>query len=99
MNAASRQALMQKLARIDTAPVAPQIMCVNFLMPISYSCQRFVNRMRPTIAQTMTSKSVLLKNMFDPEEYVVQFTKLGDAQRFLLTEKANLLGTKNWLKT
>ncbi|KAI5121257.1 hypothetical protein M0805_002302 [Coniferiporia weirii] len=50
LNAASRQALMQKLARIEPTPVVMQ--------PIS----------RPTIAQTMTSKSVLLRNMFDPEE-------------------------------
>ncbi|KII93760.1 hypothetical protein PLICRDRAFT_171473 [Plicaturopsis crispa FD-325 SS-3] len=50
LNAASRQALMQKLARIEPAPSAPQ--------PI----------MKPTITQAMQSKSVLLKNMFDPEE-------------------------------
>ncbi|EJD04104.1 splicing factor, CC1-like protein [Fomitiporia mediterranea MF3/22] len=50
LNAASRQALMQKLARIDSAPVTQQ--------PI----------MKPTVAQPMTSKSVLMRNMFDPEE-------------------------------
>ncbi|KAH9950383.1 hypothetical protein B0H21DRAFT_776651 [Amylocystis lapponica] len=50
LNAASRQALMQKLARTDQAPVRPQ--------PI----------MKPNIPQAMQSKSVLLKNMFDPED-------------------------------
>ncbi|THH11194.1 hypothetical protein EW145_g797 [Phellinidium pouzarii] len=50
LNAASRQALMQKLARTEPAPVIMQ------------------PTVRPTIAQTMTSKSVLLRNMFDPEE-------------------------------
>lgn len=51
LNAASRQALMQKLARIEPAPVAPQ--------PVA----------RPHIPSAMQSKSVLLNNMFDPEEY------------------------------
>ncbi|CAL1695695.1 unnamed protein product [Somion occarium] len=50
LNAASRQALMQKLARTDSAPVRAQ--------PI----------MKPNIPQSMQSRSVLLKNMFDPEE-------------------------------
>ncbi|TRM65967.1 hypothetical protein BD626DRAFT_546368 [Schizophyllum amplum] len=50
LNAASRQALMQKLARTDSAPLLPE--------PIA----------RPNIPQTMESRSVLLKNMFDPEE-------------------------------
>ncbi|KDQ63590.1 hypothetical protein JAAARDRAFT_120563 [Jaapia argillacea MUCL 33604] len=50
LNAASRQALMQKLARIEPAPSMPE--------PV----------MKPNIPQTMQSKSVLLKNMFDPEE-------------------------------
>ncbi|KAH9944332.1 splicing factor CC1-like protein [Epithele typhae] len=50
LNAASRQALMQKLARIDPPPTRPE--------PIS----------RPNIPQTMQSRSVLMKNMFDPEE-------------------------------
>ncbi|KAI0669834.1 splicing factor CC1-like protein [Trametes maxima] len=50
LNAASRQALMQKLARIDPAPVK--------LDPVA----------RPNIPQTMQSRSVLLKNMFNPEE-------------------------------
>ncbi|KAL1738537.1 hypothetical protein HDZ31DRAFT_86153 [Schizophyllum fasciatum] len=52
LNAASRQALMQKLARTDSAPLLPE--------PIA----------RPNIPQTMESRSVLLKNMFDPEESV-----------------------------
>ncbi|OJT04713.1 RNA-binding protein rsd1 [Trametes pubescens] len=50
LNAASRQALMQKLARTDSAPVK--------LEPVA----------RPHIPQTMQSRSVLLKNMFNPEE-------------------------------
>ncbi|KAF8202915.1 hypothetical protein BJ912DRAFT_1018762 [Pholiota molesta] len=50
LNAASRQALMQKLARTETAPSLPE--------PAP----------RPNIPQSMTSRSVLLKNMFDPEE-------------------------------
>ncbi|KAJ7092692.1 splicing factor CC1-like protein [Mycena epipterygia] len=49
LNAASRQALMQKLARIEPAH-QPE--------PIT----------RPNIPQSMQSRSVLLKNMFDPEE-------------------------------
>ncbi|KAG6849508.1 hypothetical protein H0H93_007862 [Arthromyces matolae] len=50
LNAASRQALMQKLARNEPAFTLPE--------PVA----------RPNIAQTMQSRSVLLKNMFDPEE-------------------------------
>ncbi|PFH54443.1 hypothetical protein AMATHDRAFT_72246 [Amanita thiersii Skay4041] len=49
LNAASRQALMQKLARIEPAPRQE---------PIA----------KPNIPQAMQSRSVLLKNMFDPEE-------------------------------
>ncbi|KAK1233049.1 Phosphatidylinositol-3-phosphatase SAC1 [Marasmius sp. AFHP31] len=50
LNAASRQALMQKLARIETPPALPDMIKPNI----------------PT--QAMQSRSVLLKNMFDPEE-------------------------------
>lgn len=50
LNAASRQALMQKLARTDQPAARPA--------PI----------VKPNIPQSMRSKSVLLKNMFDPEE-------------------------------
>ncbi|KAL5495414.1 RSD1 [Sanghuangporus weigelae] len=50
LNAASRQALMQKLARIDSAPTIQQQV------------------VKPAISQPMMSKSVLLKNMFNPEE-------------------------------
>ncbi|KAG6814060.1 hypothetical protein H0H92_003107 [Tricholoma furcatifolium] len=50
LNAASRQALMQKLARTEPSFSLPE--------PVA----------RPNIAQTMQSRSVLLKNMFDPEE-------------------------------
>jgi len=49
LNAASRQALMQKLARIEPAH-QPE--------PIS----------RPNIPQTMQSRSILIRNMFNPEE-------------------------------
>ncbi|KAA1471528.1 splicing factor, CC1-like protein [Dentipellis sp. KUC8613] len=49
LNAASRQALMQKLARIEPTSKAEPIM-------------------RPNIPQSMESRSVLLTNMFDPEE-------------------------------
>ncbi|KAH7916409.1 hypothetical protein BJ138DRAFT_1108774 [Hygrophoropsis aurantiaca] len=49
LNAASRQALMQKLARIEPAP-------------------KFETVNKPSIPSAMQSKSVLLKNMFDPEE-------------------------------
>ncbi|KAK7058994.1 Phosphatidylinositol-3-phosphatase SAC1 [Paramarasmius palmivorus] len=50
LNAASRQALMQKLARIETPLSLPEPVKPNI----------------PT--QAMQSRSVLLKNMFDPEE-------------------------------
>jgi len=50
LNAASRQALMQKLARVDSAPIREEI------------------NNRPNIPDNMTSRSVVLKNMFDPEE-------------------------------
>ncbi|KIM48235.1 hypothetical protein M413DRAFT_63161 [Hebeloma cylindrosporum] len=50
LNAASRQALMQKLARTEPAPSLPE--------PAP----------RVNIPQSMQSRSVLLKNMFDPEE-------------------------------
>ncbi|KAM6498081.1 hypothetical protein JOM56_006029 [Amanita muscaria] len=50
LNAASRQALMQKLARTEPA-----------------LRQEPVNN-KPNIPQAMQSRSVLLKNMFDPEE-------------------------------
>lgn len=68
LNAASRQALMQKLARVDSAPVREETKCVNsyFLKvdtDLSYSN-------RPNIPDNMTSRSVVLKNMFDPEQYV-----------------------------
>ncbi|KIY64199.1 splicing factor, CC1-like protein [Cylindrobasidium torrendii FP15055 ss-10] len=49
LNAASRQALMQKLARIDEP---------EFILPES----------KPHIPQSMTSRSVLLKDMFNPDE-------------------------------
>lgn len=48
LNAASRQALMQKLARTENSSVKEEAV------------------VRPHIPQTMTSRSVVLKNMFDP---------------------------------
>lgn len=50
LNAASRQALMQKLARTEPT--------ISRAEPLA----------KPTITQSMQSRSVLLKNMFDPEE-------------------------------
>ncbi|KAF9044555.1 splicing factor, CC1-like protein [Hymenopellis radicata] len=50
LNAASRQALMQKLARTEPAFTLPE--------PVA----------RPNIPQSMQSRSVLLKDMFNPEE-------------------------------
>ncbi|KAJ3569768.1 hypothetical protein NP233_g4837 [Leucocoprinus birnbaumii] len=50
LNAASRQALMQKLARTDQPVPRPE--------PVQ----------RPNIPQSMQSRSVLLKNMFDADE-------------------------------
>ncbi|KAI0348589.1 splicing factor, CC1-like protein [Trametopsis cervina] len=50
LNAASRQALMQKLARTEQPQIHQETI------------------MRPNIPSAMQSKSVLLKNMFDPEE-------------------------------
>ncbi|KAI9572994.1 hypothetical protein HD554DRAFT_2202804 [Boletus coccyginus] len=49
LNAASRQALMQKLARIEPTPKP---------LPVT----------KPNVPQAMQSRSVLLKNMFNPEE-------------------------------
>ncbi|KAH7883549.1 hypothetical protein F5I97DRAFT_1813832 [Phlebopus sp. FC_14] len=49
LNAASRQALMQKLARIEPAPKPAPVTKLN-------------------IPQAMQSRSILLKNMFNPEE-------------------------------
>jgi RNA-binding protein 39 len=68
LNAASRQALMQKLARTEPAPSLPEPACVILVIaphPISDSR---INSPRVNIPQSMQSRSVLLKNMFDPEE-------------------------------
>ncbi|KAI6008218.1 hypothetical protein F5J12DRAFT_68040 [Pisolithus orientalis] len=65
LNAASRQALMQKLARIEPTPKLPTV----FVLSISdSSCTTDDNSNKPNIPQTMQSRSVLLKNMFNPEE-------------------------------
>lgn len=50
LNAASRQALMQKLARTESSSTREETI------------------VRPHIPQTMTSRSLVLKNMFDPEK-------------------------------
>jgi len=69
LNAASRQALMQKLARIEPAsklePVSVSLLTRLYLILINITY-----RVRPNI-QAMESRCVLLKNMFSPEEYAV----------------------------
>jgi RNA-binding protein 39 len=56
---------MQKLARIEPAP-KPQAVYVH---PIkSSTCFTIIYSNKPNIPQAMQSRSVLLKNMFDPEE-------------------------------
>lgn len=71
LNAASRQALMQKLARIEPVPSRPEpswvfhgLFFYSFTLLCLYSS-------KPNIPQAMQSRSVLLKNMFDPEECVI----------------------------
>lgn len=72
LNAASRQALMQKLARIEPTPTLTPTVCASIppTVVINHSLITLYSN-KPTIAQTMTSKSVLLRNMFNPEEYVL----------------------------
>ena len=69
LNAASRQALMQKLARIEPAsklePVSVSLLARPYPVLIN-----IIYRARPNI-QAMESRCVLLKNMFDPEECAV----------------------------
>jgi hypothetical protein len=66
LNAASRQALMQKLARVDSAPVREEIKFDHLYFFVVYANLFYSNR--PNIPDNMTSRSVVLKNMFDPEE-------------------------------
>ena len=65
LNAASRQALMQKLARIEPAP-KPQPVYVHSTKLSAYFTLICSNK--PNIPQAMQSRSILLKNMFNPEE-------------------------------
>jgi hypothetical protein len=65
LNAASRQALMQKLARMDAEPSLPEMFATSADPFLSRSS---LFRTRPNIPQAMTTKCVLLKNMFNPEE-------------------------------
>jgi RNA-binding protein 39 len=69
LNAASRQALMQKLARIEPAsklePMSVSLLAESYLILINITY-----RARPNI-QAMESRCVLLKNMFSPEEYAI----------------------------
>lgn len=91
LNAASRQALMQKLARTESAPSVPESMwrCILFLQSFTNSkCSA-----RPNIPQAMQSRSVLLKDMFDPEELV--FLIINTLYLiFLQSEKVNVIGTR-----
>jgi RNA-binding protein 39 len=56
---------MQKLARIEPAP-KPQLVYVYPTIPSTHFTIICSNK--PNIPQAMQSRSVLLKNMFDPEE-------------------------------
>ena len=68
LNAASRQALMQKLARIEPARDKQEPMYgLSIVRSILDDADVHIS-MKPNIPQAMESKSVLLKNMFDPEE-------------------------------
>jgi len=69
LNAASRQALMQKLARIEPASKLEPL-SVSFLARPYLVLINITYRVRPNI-QAMESRCVLLKNMFTPEEYAV----------------------------
>lgn len=72
MNAASRQALMQKLARIEPTPkLQPVYVILDLCHLIVLTVIHDSNK--PNIPQTMQSRSVLLKNMFNPEEWVASF--------------------------
>jgi RNA-binding protein 39 len=68
LNAASRQALMQKLARIEPAR-SPEPMCGVISLDKGRKLTTD-HSSRPNIPQTMSSRSVLLTNLFNPEEYV-----------------------------
>lgn len=70
LNAASRQALMQKLARVEIAPTMPEPMCVIYFVLATRPFTVHFSKCsaKPNIPQAMQSRSVLLKNMFDPEE-------------------------------
>ena len=62
---------MQKLARIDSTPAVQQQMCVSDSRTILViNTEAFSVSAKPSIGQPMYTKSVLLKDMFNPEEYV-----------------------------
>ena len=69
LNAASRQALMQKLARIEPKSSLEPVSVLVLVSPRSFMTNPHDHRARPNI-QAMESRCVLLKNMFTPEEYV-----------------------------
>lgn len=58
---------MQKLARIEPTQSQPEPMYVDFIMNPNPLTLPLISS-RPAISQAMQSRSVLLKNMFDPEE-------------------------------
>lgn len=61
---------MQKLARIEAPPKLSPVY-VWSLLDCSVLFIHGGNSNKPNIPQTMQSRSVLLKNMFSPEEYVL----------------------------
>lgn len=72
LNAASRQALMQKLARTEQAPVRPQPVYAIIVPCSSLHWSLIIShRAKPNIPQSLQSRSVVLKNMFNPEEYAI----------------------------
>lgn len=88
---------MQKLARVDSAPMKEETTFVWFPLYISNVVLTLaIFRSRVHIPQTMTSKSIVLKNMFDPEEYVSLPLDLYRSN-LLLLGKLDGTGTKNLL--
>lgn len=83
---------MQKLARIEPSsklePVLVQTLARSVLLLISISC-----RARPNI-QAMESRCVLLKNMFNPEEYAVLLISMIGLT-VLFTGRRTRIGTRS----
>lgn len=52
-----------------------------------------IRSQKPVIASTLTSKSVLLKNMFNPEEWALRLPK-NDSHTNLITERRIRIGTR-----